>query len=167
MRIHLVRHAHCVGGGFDDFERYLTLEGRTAAQRTGEALVRQESKPSTILTSPLVRAVQTAEIISGALGFAGELRVSATMYPGAAPDDLTKELEQMKGDVIAVGHMPDMRARAVTLLDAEYRLVPSFSRGMVMTLARDDAGERWSFDWAFLPRTREVYETLAELREHC
>jgi len=106
----LTRHAECVdvGRGIGELARHLTLEGRRDAARAASVISAKRVEPAVILTSPLVRAVQTAEVLAAGLIFSGEVRSSLTLAPGAAPELLLDALTETDGDVIAVGHAPDM-----------------------------------------------------------
>lgn len=70
-RLHLLRHADA-GDGADwdgpDATRPLTDKGRGQADRLGRFLAAQGFRPDDVLTSPKVRAAQTAEIVAGHLG---------------------------------------------------------------------------------------------------
>src|SRR3981189_1223644 len=67
MEIYLVRHGIAVDGESDgpDAFRPLTGKGRRRFHKTARAFARLGRKLDLILTSPLVRAVQTAEILAG------------------------------------------------------------------------------------------------------
>ena len=68
MQLYLVRHGIAVDGGeaMPDGSRGLTDKGRRRFHRTARAFGKLGHKLDLILTSPLVRAVQTAEILAGA-----------------------------------------------------------------------------------------------------
>ena len=69
MELYLIRHAHAVDGdGLRDDDRPLSREGRRQALEVGSALARQKVRVQRIVTSPLVRARQSAEIIAAGLG---------------------------------------------------------------------------------------------------
>jgi len=69
MKLYLLRHATAVDVALSDAERELTREGREEARIAGAALAELGVKVSHILTSPLVRARQTAEIVAKVLKF--------------------------------------------------------------------------------------------------
>lgn len=162
----LVRHAECVdlGHGIGELERFLTVGGRVDARKGAEVALARGARPETILTSPLVRAVQTAEIIASVLGLQGEVRSSVALHPGAAPELLAEALEESAGDMLVVGHAPDMRARTSLLLDLPRARVPMFSRAMMVAVTLSGSSTRGAqFDWAWDPLRDEVVETVAEL----
>jgi phosphohistidine phosphatase len=65
MHVILVRHAEAVNVGEDgvstDFDRHLTPHGREQAAKLADAFAARGVGPSVVVTSPLVRAKQTAE----------------------------------------------------------------------------------------------------------
>ena len=86
MRLYLLRHGIAEDGiGMPDAQRQLTPEGRKklrlVLQRAREAGV----QPDVVLSSPYVRAQQTAAIAVEELGYAGELLASSELTPMAAP----------------------------------------------------------------------------------
>jgi phosphohistidine phosphatase len=71
-----------------------------------------------IWTSPLVRAVQTAEILAVHAGYKGEIRALAELSPGRDPGDLLKLLAQERsaGPLALVGHEPSLSVLAAALV---------------------------------------------------
>lgn len=93
----------------DDFGRALTNKGIDETKALAEALERLEIVPDQILTSPLVRAKQTAEIVAKRLELKKELSETELLAPGC---DL-KQLRELIGgyrtckSLMVVGHEPD------------------------------------------------------------
>jgi phosphohistidine phosphatase len=104
MRLFLIRHAKADPGDPDEL-RALTGEGREQARELGDRLSRHPTPPTIVLTSPLLRARQTAEPIARAAG--AELRVESRLAPGASADALRAAIAGLEGPVAAVGHQPD------------------------------------------------------------
>jgi phosphohistidine phosphatase len=109
VRLFLVRHAHADPGDPDSL-RPLSARGREQARELGERLAPIE--PEVVLTSPLLRARETAAAI--ATGTGAELRVDERLAPGASADDLLDAIEGA-GTVVAVGHQPDCSEIAAAL----------------------------------------------------
>jgi phosphohistidine phosphatase len=68
--LHLLRHAHAGDPERwhgDDAERPLSEKGRRQAERLGRLLAASDDAPDLFITSPKVRARETAEIVAGAL----------------------------------------------------------------------------------------------------
>ena len=111
--VYLVRHAHALGGDPDD-TRVLSERGLDEARALAASLAGHDLPPAVVLTSPLVRARQTAEEIAHAAGV--ELRVDERLAPGTTLELLQMAVGPEPGPVAAVCHQPDCSeiARAVT-----------------------------------------------------
>lgn len=110
-RIYLVRHgeAEDVSRSGLDRDRVLTSEGRERTRRAARGLARIDAAPTRIVSSPLVRARETAEEIASAFPrVAREEWVE--LAPGVDETALTRRLEQLdpREDVMLVGHEPDL-----------------------------------------------------------
>ena len=112
MLLFLVRHAHSDPGEPDEL-RPLSARGRGEAQALAERLAGHSTPPRLVLTSPLLRARETAEALAEATG--AELRVDARLAPGADADSLQESLERESGPVTAVCHQPDCSEIALAL----------------------------------------------------
>jgi phosphohistidine phosphatase len=108
----LVRHAEAVdeSRALPDHARHLTAAGRASARALGERLRWYDCLPIAVWSSPLVRAVQTAEVLIAGLGWAGAVECVPALAPGGAPRDVIARFEQAGGVVIAVGHEPGLSA---------------------------------------------------------
>jgi phosphohistidine phosphatase len=102
--VFLVRHAHSDPGEPDEL-RPLSARGRRETATLAERLAEHATPPRLVLSSPLLRARQTAESIAQAAG--AELRVDDRLSPGTTPSLLRGALEGENGPVAAVGHQPD------------------------------------------------------------
>jgi phosphohistidine phosphatase len=100
--IWLLRHGDAEEGQPDD-QRRLTAKGEEQSRAAGEALKTLGAQPALCLTSPKVRAVQTAELACEALGV--EVRVDNRLRGGSFdPRELAAGLEE----VLLVCHEPDI-----------------------------------------------------------
>jgi phosphohistidine phosphatase len=115
MKIILLRHGIAAERGTLDFERDserpLTPEGRRKVRLIAKALARLKIFPDVILTSPLVRAYQTAEIAATVLRRKKQLHFCTHLASGGNPKRLVAEVNRLHGDaesVMLVGHEPDM-----------------------------------------------------------
>jgi phosphohistidine phosphatase SixA len=109
VRLFLVRHAHSDPGDPDEL-RPLSAKGREQARELAEQLA--DVEPEAVLSSPLLRARETAEAIAKATS--SPLRVDERLAPGATADDLLA-VAAGSNTVIAVGHQPDCSEIAVAL----------------------------------------------------
>ncbi|HVB35616.1 MAG TPA: histidine phosphatase family protein [Candidatus Acidoferrales bacterium] len=114
MKVHLFRHGIAIDrndpASPPDEDRFLTPKGITKTEAAARGLRALGIKPGIILTSPLLRAVQTAEIACNALGYpVKKLRHTDALKSEAKPAQLFDELAKIKSDeVICVGHAPNL-----------------------------------------------------------
>ena len=120
MRLFLVRHAHADPGDPDEL-RPLSPRGRAQARELAERLVKVE--PTRIVSSPLLRARETASAIGIATG--AEVAVDDRLSPGAVAEELLAALEGAEGAVVAVGHQPDCSEIAAALGAGEREFAPA------------------------------------------
>ena len=104
MRLYLVRHAEAATGEPDEL-RPLTPGGRAAARDLAERLAAQGANPAAVLTSPLLRARETAAELSRALGC--EAEADERLSPGATAETVRAAVAGRGDEVVVVGHPPD------------------------------------------------------------
>ncbi len=112
MRLYLVRHAKAEQGEPDDLRR-LTPDGRAAARDLGSRLAAEGVTPDAVLSSPLLRARETAEEIARATG--AEAEPLDVLAPGATAEDVTHAVTGRGETVVVVGHQPDCGQIAAAL----------------------------------------------------
>jgi phosphohistidine phosphatase len=110
MRLVLVRHAEAAPGEPDEL-RALTPEGREQARALADALARE--RPDAVLTSPLLRARQTADTIARAAGL--EAAPHDLLAPGATADNVLLAAAEHGETVVVVAHNPDCQQIAAEL----------------------------------------------------
>lgn len=94
----------------DDRARPLTPEGIARAQRAAKGLKRLVDRPQSVLTSPLTRASQTAEILTKSAGWPAALECAA-LSPGESSEAVLEALRAHRHKAIAVvGHQPGLGA---------------------------------------------------------
>ena len=111
MEIWILRHAKAEEGGprTPDEERALTAGGHERMRSVAKAIARLEPKLDAILTSPLLRARQTAEPVARALSLRDDLIETSALSPDADPKEILREIEKRRlGRVLVVGHMPHL-----------------------------------------------------------
>jgi phosphohistidine phosphatase len=123
MVAYFLRHADAEPKTTSDSERKLTPKGLEQAEKAGKFLARCGLVPDIVLTSPLVRARQTAKIVAEKLGGA-ELSEVEWLACGMTLETCLAELKacQEKASVLLVGHEPDFSetiAGMLGLRDAE------------------------------------------------
>lgn len=143
MKLYVMRHGSAEdhsGSGIDG-DRALTNAGRERVRAVAKLLVDSNEEPMHIVTSPLVRAVQTAEIVAmvtklGERG--GALEVRRDLAPGGDALRLVHQLAaEGKKRALLAGHEPDCSELVKSLLGAFGR---SFDKAMVVGLHVPDQG---------------------------
>lgn len=113
MRLYIVRHAiaapHGTPGVSDD-DRPLTDEGIKKMRKAAAGLKSLDVFPDAILTSPLPRARETAEIVRSALGPAIGLQITPALAPSGDRTELYLRLRERDGarELMLVGHQPSL-----------------------------------------------------------
>jgi phosphohistidine phosphatase len=120
MKLYLVRHAEAIerSDAMPDASRYLTARGRLSFRDIARRVRKEGAAPGIIFSSPLLRAVQTAEILSERLKYRGEIVVARDLSPGFDHKAL-RSLISWAGDLreaAFVGHEPDMGILSAFLL---------------------------------------------------
>ena len=126
MRLYFLRHgiAEERAPGKPDAARKLTDEGIAEMERVGQGLHALGLEFDAILTSPLVRARETAEIAAAALQAADRLKEEPTLASGAGFDDLQEALAEQpeRARVLLVGHEPDFSGFVEALTGGRVRI---------------------------------------------
>jgi phosphohistidine phosphatase len=104
VRLYLVRHAEAESGEPDEL-RTLSAHGREQAREVGERLAADGVRPDAVLSSPLMRARETAEAIAKATGATAE--PDERLAPGATAEDVRSSVAGRGETVVIVGHQPD------------------------------------------------------------
>lgn len=136
MKIYIMRHgpAEDQAPTGRDFDRKLTSSGRARTELAAHDLGRWE-RPKRVVSSPLVRTIETAEVVLRALGLTFDLETREELAPGGDPHRLLAELAaQGAKRVLLIGHEPDVSSLAAALLPSWSR---SFDKSMVVGLKVD------------------------------
>jgi phosphohistidine phosphatase len=136
MKVVLIRHAHAIDpdpsrDAIGDGARWLTEKGRTVARRVGERLREEGWAPAAFVTSPLVRAVQTAELVARGLKYRGTIEVVPALGTDGSLRAAAAALEERGVLVAAVGHEPAISALASQLAG---RSVGAFRKGQAVVI---------------------------------
>jgi phosphohistidine phosphatase len=120
--VFLCRHAEAASGEPDEL-RPLTPEGHDQAVRLGESLAAAEAPPKIVVSSPLLRARQTAALVARELG--ARLQVDTRLRPGAGVADLRAVVADLASPAATVGHQPDCSEIAVALTGSDPGFPPA------------------------------------------
>jgi phosphohistidine phosphatase len=139
LRIFLVRHADAdaeIPEGLGDEARALTAKARATALAHFTSLAERMGPISLVLTSPLVRTVQTAQLLSSSCRHEGSLKAHRCLLPDMPVGSVESVLAEHVGQHLAlVGHQPSMGALAAHLLGMQAFPKP-VSPGTVIALER-------------------------------
>lgn len=162
MYVLVARHSTAVDpyAAPSDETRWLTESGRQRMRRVAQAIAK-ERPPTKMFVSPLVRAVQTAEILAGGCNFDGPLEVHpplAAEYGTSAQALSVLDRCSFEDDevVALVTHMPKVRILAGHLAGEER--MPSFRTGAVCCVRVTPQGG--SFQWMLNPETLRFSRVL-------
>jgi phosphohistidine phosphatase len=121
--IYLIRHAIAEERGDewpDDDLRPLTKEGKERFSATARGFFSFASAPERVVTSPLIRARQTAQLFASAAKPPLSVAAMDELGPGHSPSAVLAQVRKLGGDSIAlVGHEPDLGYLAANLLGAK------------------------------------------------
>ena len=152
MRIYLVRHAESVDRvpGMPDGARCLSARGRVSFREMALRFRETGARPTRMFTSPFVRAVQTAEILSETLQYDAEVAVALQLAPGFDVEGLNVVLDGIPGEreIAFVGHEPDLGDILTRLLSLPRRY--AMRKGSIAALDLPDTGNRVRADFAWL-----------------
>jgi phosphohistidine phosphatase len=145
MQVYLLRHgiAEESGQGKSDADRELTAEGRRRLRDTLRVAFQAEVKPSLIISSPLVRAIQTADIAAHVLHCKEPILQSRALLPVARPEQVWDEIRvhHDEAELMLVGHDPLFSLLAGYLLHTP-ELQIDFKKGAVLRLDFEVMGSR-------------------------
>jgi phosphohistidine phosphatase len=147
MELYLIRHAEAVPLGENNIEtdadRPLTELGQTQAKGVATGLQRKGVALQLILTSPLLRARQTAEgLVQAWSGAAPEVQVCEELTPGTKPRKLAKAIKQFEREPVAlVGHEPDLSAWAAWVIGSKRAQVALAKAGVAHITCPDGVGK--------------------------
>ena len=118
MNLFLLRHAEAIPETASDAERPLTERGTKQAKAVGRFCRDHEILPELVLSSPLVRALETARAVAGALDLVDRLKTVDFLKPGMGVESAISSLEKYwdRASVMMVGHEPDLSDLASALL---------------------------------------------------
>jgi phosphohistidine phosphatase len=161
MEIYLVRHAVAQQLGkkneFTDEKRSLTSQGRERMRDIARGLKRLGVVPDLIMTSPLVRAMETGDILAEVLGVdQKQVRRSQALSPGGSFDKLFAELKQQKRieSVALVGHEPDLSSLISRIVSGDGNLSVPLKKGGVccINVAETVPAFKGSLIWLLTPK---------------
>jgi phosphohistidine phosphatase len=145
----LIRHAEAIDEtlALRDPHRHLTPHGREQARALGDRLRWHDCEPTRVVASPLVRAVQTAELVVATLGLAVPVcvEIDVDLTPDGDPRAVAAWLAREPADavVLVIGHEPSLSALGALLIEDD-----DFASLHKAEAARIVGGAlKWRFAW--------------------
>jgi phosphohistidine phosphatase len=158
MRLYLMRHGIAIDREDPkcppDPERYLTKKGIEKTRAAAQGLRALGIKPDAMLTSPFARALQTAEIAAGSLGFARDrIRRTEALIFGHKPAELFRELARVRGkEVMCFGHAPHLDEVIALALGARSPITALKKAGVACLELESLSTPRGVLIWLHTPR---------------
>jgi phosphohistidine phosphatase len=145
--VFLIRHATAIDETLElrDPNRHLTAEGRVQARALGDRLRWHDCEPTHIWSSPLVRAIQTAELVALSLGIATLIESVPELAPGGHPREVVAAIAKLPDDALVMlfGHEPALSAVGALLAnDPEF---PAIAKAEAVRIHHGRV--RWRFAW--------------------
>jgi phosphohistidine phosphatase len=146
VQVYLIRHAESVDETVSrrDPVRSLTAHGRAQARALGDRLRWHDCDPTHVWVSPLVRALQTAELIVAALGCQVTVEAIPELGPEGSPRDVVTALKGLDATaaVYVIGHEPGLSSVGTLLVGSEFVALAKAEAARI-----DDGVVRWRFGW--------------------
>jgi len=161
MELYLLRHG--IAAIWDDLdyardaERPLTSKGKRQLRQSAAAMKKMGLRFDLILSSPYLRARQTAEIIAESLKLKRRLKFSNALAPEGSPKDLLRALSASKPapkNVLLVGHEPYLSRLISQLTTGGTALAMDFKKGGLCKLETEKlhCGRCATFVWLLTPK---------------
>jgi phosphohistidine phosphatase len=157
MILYLVRHGIAVDRtdpkSPPEAERPLTAKGVQKTRSAALGLKELGAKPDALLTSPYVRAAQTAEIFAEALGCPPQkIRASEALKPAGNPAEIIREISQLKvKEVICFGHAPHLD-QMIAQLSGARGVFTGLKKAGVACFEQAARNGRWELIWILTPK---------------
>ena len=161
MKLYLLRHADAgeasAEGYTTDAARALTPKGIKRTRQLANALRQMEITFDVILSSPLIRAQQTAEIVARSLGSEKQLRLVSQLAPDAALTDTLTLIESAgpkTNSLLLVGHEPNLSRLISLLCTGGTNLGLTLKKGGLcrLELTEVKSGPCATLEWLLSPR---------------
>ncbi len=133
MFVYILRHAIAVQRGsaaFPNDDRPLTEDGQEKMRRAAKGIARLVDTLDVVLTSPLIRASETAKIVAVELGVEQKIEICKELLPGASAKKFLVYLAKYKSfeNIMIVGHEPDLGYLASALVGSDQSII-EFKKG--------------------------------------
>ena len=157
MQLYILRHgiAENAKPGGSDADRALTVEGKKKLRETLRVVQRSGVAPELMMSSPYVRAMETAAIEMEVLGYKEALLQTDVLIPSSDPKPVWEEIRAHKNaaSLMLVGHEPLLSTLAAYLLGAP-SLYVDMKKGAMIRIDVDGFGPqpRGVLKWMLVPK---------------
>ncbi|QSR88795.1 phosphohistidine phosphatase SixA [Methylacidiphilum caldifontis] len=158
MILYLIRHATAEPKAESDAKRNLTAEGKEEAKWLGKGLKKLGIKPDEILSSPLNRAVQTAEIIAQAMKIEKKPLIIPELENGHPTSELLEIIKNYgkPSSLFLVGHMPSLAEHLAEFLGVNRPQAFPFDKGGVCAIRSDETIRLGVWELRFMLRQGQI-----------
>jgi phosphohistidine phosphatase len=166
MNIFLLRHGLAVERGTPGFAkdstRPLTPKGRRQLRKISAAMRKMDLRFNRILSSPFLRAKQTAEIVAGELKLKKRLAFVDELQPGGDAGKLIQRINALKPqpeNVLLVGHEPDLGELISLLISGGTGASFALKKGGLAKLEVEKlrAGKCATLAWLLTPEQMKLF----------
>jgi phosphohistidine phosphatase len=161
MILYIVRHGLAVDRtdpkSPPEAERPLTAKGVQKTRAAALGLAELKVKPDVLISSPFVRAAQTAEIFAETLGYSvNKIKASDALKPTANPADIMKVVTRLRAkEVMVFGHVPHLDNLAAHLIGS--RVFTELKKAGVACFEHTPTTGKWNLRWLVTPKMlREI-----------
>jgi len=159
MQLYIVRHGIAIDREDPqcppDPERFLTDEGMEKSKQVAKGVAEIGAVPDLMLSSPYLRAVQTAEIFASALEQNKQkIRKTDLLLPGADPMQLFRELarEKQASAVFLFGHAPHLDDLIATAIGSKHHVTALKKAGVALVELRRMVPPSGELVWLATPK---------------
>ena len=161
MNLYVLRHGIAVEPGTPGYERDadrpLTPEGERKLRQIAEAMEALELSFDLILSSPYLRALQTAEIVAKALKGRKKVELSESLTPGGSTKKLVELLNRVQPSpesVLLVGHEPYLSGLISLLVSGDAGFAVVMKKGGLCKLSTESLkpGRCAALEWLLTPK---------------
>ncbi len=154
MDLYIIRHGVAADIGSevsDEGQRYLSIHGRNHCKIVAHRLKDMNVKFDAILTSPLVRAVQTAELFGSVLKFDDEIKTAVELIGGHSFSRFVQMINRNAHykSIGIFGHAPDVNSYSLNLISGSNPggVQMNFKNASVCKIEYDPSNETGKFVW--------------------
>lgn len=159
MQLYIVRHGIAIDREDpkcpSEAERYLTPEGVEKTKQVAKGIAALKVHADLMVSSPYVRAMQTAEIFASALDYPKQkIRRTDSLLPGAEPTAILRELAREKNasSVFCFGHAPHVDGLLAAAVGAPHHITSIKKAGVALVELKRLAPPNGQLVWLVTPK---------------